>query len=94
MGSAASKTRTAILDAAERVMLAEGYAAVTSRSVAGEAGVHAGNVHYYFPSMDDLFIAVLDRGADRNMARMADALASPRPLAALWRLISDAPACA
>jgi len=89
VGSATSKTRVAILDAAERIMLEDGYAAVSSRSVGARAGIHAGNVHYYFPTLDDLFIAVLDRGAERSMERMAAALASPRPLKALWGLSSD-----
>lgn len=70
-------------------MVADGYAAVTSRSVAERAGIHAGNVHYYFPTLDDLFIAVLLRGADRSMERMAGALASPQPLKALWGMSSD-----
>jgi AcrR family transcriptional regulator len=88
-GSPTSKTGLAILDAAEQVMAEEGYSAVTSRSVAARAGMHAGNVHYYFPTMDDLFIALLDRGADKSTERMAAALSSPQPLLALWRLSSD-----
>lgn len=89
LGSPTSKTGLAILDAAEQVMVEEGYSAVTSRSVAARAGMHAGNVHYYFPTMDDLFIALLDRGADKSMERMAAALSSPQPLLALWTLSSD-----
>jgi AcrR family transcriptional regulator len=88
-GSATSKTRETILDAAEQVMVEEGYAAVTSRSVAVRAGIHAGNLHYYFPTLDDLFVALLTRGADKNLERMATAIASPHPLKALWRLSSD-----
>lgn len=89
LGSPDSKTGRAILEAAEQVMVEEGHGAVTSRSVAARAGIHAGNVHYYFPTIDDLFIGLLDRGAERSMARMADALASPRPLAAFWQQVSD-----
>jgi len=70
-------------------MLDEGYAAVTSRSVAARAGIHASNVHYYFPALDDLFVAMLERGADKNTERMAAALVSPTPLKALWRLSAD-----
>lgn len=70
-------------------MVDEGYSAVTSRSVAALAGIHAGNLHYYFPTMDDLFIALLDRGADKNMERLAAALSSAQPLQALWKLSSD-----
>jgi len=70
-------------------MAEEGYAAVTSRSVAARAGIPAGLVHYYFPTVDDLFVAIVNRGADINLRRMARALASPEPLVALWRLSSD-----
>lgn len=90
-GAAPSKTRSAILDAAEKILVEEGYAAVTSRSVAAVVGIHAGNVHYYFPTLDDLFVAVLTRGADKNMERMAGALASAQPLKALWRLNTNRP---
>jgi len=87
-GSADSKTRTSILEAAERILLEEGHGAVTSRAVAARAGIHAGNVHYYFPTLDDLFVALLDRGADRNLRRIGEALADAQPLKALWRLSS------
>ena len=75
-----------MLEAAERVLIDEGHAAVTSRRVAKELGIHAGNVHYYFPTVDDLFIALFDRGASRNVDRQADALGSDRPLAELWQV--------
>ena len=50
-------------------MLADGYAAVSSRSVAKEAGVTPALVHYYFPTLDDLFLAVLRRRAEQQLAR-------------------------
>jgi AcrR family transcriptional regulator len=46
-------------------------------------------VHYYFPTLDDLFVAVLRRRAERNVSRLAEALASPEPLRAWWELASD-----
>ena len=81
--------RTALLDAVERVMLSEGYAAVTSRRVAAEAGVNAGLVYYYFGPMDNLFVEVFRRSAARMLGRQAEALASEQPLWALWDLIRD-----
>jgi AcrR family transcriptional regulator len=69
-------------------MLEEGYAAATSRRVAAKAGVRPALVHYYFPSMDDLFLAVLRAGAEANLARQRQALAEAEPLHALWRLNS------
>lgn len=81
--------RTALLDAVERLMLAEGYAAVTSRRVAAEADVNPGLVYYYFGPMDNLFIEVFRRSAARMLGRQAEALASDQPLWALWDLIRE-----
>ncbi len=70
-------------------MLSEGYAAVTSRRVAGQARVNAGLVYYYFGPMDNLFVEVFRRSAARMLGRQAEALVSDQPLWALWDLIRD-----
>jgi AcrR family transcriptional regulator len=88
--AATAEKRLRILDAAEEIMLKDGYAAVSSRSVATAVGIQAPLVHYYFPTLDDLFVEVLQRRAGRNVERMAEALASPEPLRAWWALASDA----
>ena len=89
LGAPDSKTRALLLDAAERLMLEEGYAAVTSRRVAGEAGLKPQLVHYYFRTMDDLFLAVYRRRAEQNLEQTARSLASSESLRALWDLGSD-----
>jgi AcrR family transcriptional regulator len=81
-----SATRRALIHATAQVMLEEGYAAASSRRVAAKAGVKPALVHYYFPSMDDLFLAVLREGAEANLARQREALADTEPLQALWKL--------
>jgi AcrR family transcriptional regulator len=81
-----SATRTALMEAAEQLMLEEGYAAVTSRRVAAGAGVNAGLVYYYFGTMDELFIAVFRRRAEWMLQRQAEALRSEHPLRALWEV--------
>jgi AcrR family transcriptional regulator len=78
--------RRRILDAAESIMLQDGYAAVTSRRVEADTGL---KVHYHFGTIDDLFVAVVNRRGEINLALMADALASTEPLRAWWRLASD-----
>lgn len=88
-GAEDSRTRIALLDAAEALMLEEGYAAVSSRRAAARAGLNAGLVYYYFGTMDGLFIAVFRRRAERTLARQAEALASEQPLWALWDLLRD-----
>jgi len=67
----------------------EGYAAATSRRVAARAGVRPALVHYYFPTMDDLFLAVLRRGAEANRERQRKALGSGQPLRALWEISTE-----
>jgi TetR/AcrR family transcriptional regulator len=89
MGAESSKTRAQLIDAAELLLLEEGYPAVTSRRVAARAGLKPQLVHYYFRTMDDLFLEVFRRGAEKNLERQARALASPKPLWALWDFASD-----
>jgi AcrR family transcriptional regulator len=75
-----------LLDAAQRLMLQEGYAAVSSRRVAAEAGVNVALVYYYFANMDELFIALFRRGADASLESQAKLLSSAQPLWGLWDL--------
>jgi AcrR family transcriptional regulator len=91
IGAEDSATRARLLDVAQQLLLDEGYAAVTSRRVAREAGLTPAIVHYYFRTMDDLFVAVFRRGAERNLARHTEALRSD-PLRVLWALAGDATA--
>jgi len=72
------------LEATAKLMREEGYAAVSSRRVAKEAGVTGALVHYYFPTLDDLFLELFRVGAERNLARHEKLLASDHPLTALW----------
>jgi AcrR family transcriptional regulator len=89
IGSQDSKTRAQLLDAAERLMLEEGYASVTSRRLAAKAGLKPQLVHYYFRTMDDLFLEVFRRRADANLARFERAIAEDGSLRNLWRLNAD-----
>jgi AcrR family transcriptional regulator len=89
IGAESSETRAALLDAAERLLIREGYAAVTSRRVAAEAELKPQLVHYYFRTMEDLFLAVFRRRADQATVRHEEALASPQPLRAMWAFSSE-----
>jgi len=84
--AATVEKRARILDAAEQIMLKDGYAAVTSRRVETEAGI---KLHYHFGSVDDLFVAVFRRRAERSVERLREALTSEQPLRAWWQLASD-----
>lgn len=89
IGAKDSKTRARLLDAAEALLLAEGYAAVTSRRVAARAELKPQLVHYYFRTMDDLFIEVFRRRAEQDLPRFEQAIAEDGSLRNLWRLNAD-----
>jgi AcrR family transcriptional regulator len=89
IGAPDSKTRSQLVDAAERLLAEEGYAAVTSRRVAAKAGLKPQLVHYYFRTMDDLFLEVFRRRAEADLARFERAIAADGSLRNLWRLNAD-----
>lgn len=70
-------------------MLEEGYAAVTARRVAVEAGIKHPLVHYYFPTTDDLFLALYRRTVEQVMQLLDETLQAPQPLHALWKFTAD-----
>jgi AcrR family transcriptional regulator len=75
----------ALLDAAERLLIQQGYAAITTRKLAEEAGVNHGLVHYYFGSMEELMVQVLERFTARLIERQRSMYASDRPFLEKWR---------
>ncbi|GGV42593.1 TetR family transcriptional regulator [Actinomadura cremea] len=84
MGTENSKTRFLLMDIVERLMLEEGYAAVGIRRVAREADVTPALVHYYFRTLDDLFLAVIRRRSEQELQAQTRALDSDRLLHSLW----------
>jgi len=89
IGTRNSKTRARLVDAAEELLLEEGYAAVTSRRVSARAGLKPQLVHYYFRSMEELFIEVFRRRADEQLARAQRLLTASPTLRAIWELNAD-----
>src|SRR6202035_538671 len=94
IGAADSKTRAQLLDAAEQLLLEEGYAAVTSRRGGAKAGLKPQLVHYYFRTMDDLFLEVFRRRADESLAHFERTVAADNSLRTLWRVNADPPGAA
>lgn len=86
VGAKTSKTRDLLLDCVERLMLEKGYAGVSYRAVAARAEVTPGLVQYYFPTLDDLYVAVIRRRGEENLARLTESLQtrSDEPLRVLW----------
>lgn len=84
-----AKNRTLLLDAAEELMLEKGYAAVTSRRIADKAGLKSQLVHYYFRTMDELFLAMFRRRAEEGLKHQRELLDSERPLRGLWEFNTE-----
>src|SRR6188472_2594648 len=91
VGAVTSKTRDLLLDSIERLMSDTGYPGVTYRAVAAKAGVTPGLVQYYFPTLDDLFLAAIRRRSKQNLERLAEALRTnaDQPLRVLWKYSRD-----
>ena len=66
------KSRELVLDAAERVMAAEGFEAATINRIVDEAGVPLSSVYHYYGSKDGVLLAVMRRGAERYFADVPD----------------------
>ena len=75
----------ALLDAAERLLVEQGYGAVTTRNLAERAGVNHGLVHYYFGSMEEVMVQVLERFTARLIERQRAMYASERSFLDKWR---------
>ncbi len=89
-----TRSRTAILDAAERLFADKGYDATSLSEVGARAGVSRATPGYFFGSKSDLYQAVLDRcfAEVRDAVRVgrARALASSQsPDAILAGAVSD-----
>jgi AcrR family transcriptional regulator len=83
---ARQQTEEAFLDAAERLLVSVGYAGITTRAVAEEAGANHGLVHYYFGSMENLLARVLERFTERTIERQRTMYTAPDvPFIEKWR---------
>jgi len=74
--------RDAILRAAYTIAARERLGGVTARAVAAEAGVSSGLVFFYFESIDNLLVALLDWLLERTIARAQPAQSASDALAA------------
>jgi AcrR family transcriptional regulator len=83
--AARSAAEEALLDAAERLLVDIGYARITTRRVAEEAGVNHGLVHYYFGSNENLLVRALERFTERLIERQRELYAADLPFIEKWR---------
>lgn len=87
MVSTTQTTRSAILEAARRQLLAEGYAGMSTRKVAEAAGVALSQLHYHFGSKQRLILTLLEEENQRRLDRQTRMYAQDLPL---WRRYEQA----
>jgi AcrR family transcriptional regulator len=86
----AESIRRAILDAALELFVTNGYAQVSIRNIASKVSYSPGAIYSYFPSKDDIFLALAEEGfrklgaAQLAMPATTDALGDLADTA--WRL--------
>jgi AcrR family transcriptional regulator len=75
----------AFLDAAERLLVREGAAGISTRALATESGQNHGLVHYYFGSVDELLLQTLERFTGRVLDRQRAMYDTDAPFIEKWR---------
>jgi AcrR family transcriptional regulator len=83
------KTRAAILDAAKRALLEGGYAGMSTRRIAVEAGVPLSQIHYHFGSKQGLILELLEDENRRLLERQKGMYSADMPLWKQWEQACD-----
>jgi len=78
------ETKAKILDAAFRRLSSDGYAALSIREIARDAGVNHALINYHFRIKDQLVIALLDHANQRLLDRQSRMYAAPGGFAEKW----------
>ncbi|HYF15144.1 MAG TPA: TetR/AcrR family transcriptional regulator [Phycisphaerales bacterium] len=88
----APRRREQLLDVASELFAREGYARATTAELAKAAGVTEPIIYRHFASKRDLFVALIERTAERTLAHWEQSLANATDVGdRLRRLIGDNP---
>jgi len=88
-GVESSEKRMVLIQCAEQLIIEEGHGAVTTRRLASKAGLKSQLVHYYFRTLDDVFIAVIRRRATKTLERMVAMVNPSASFEAEWNAHRD-----
>ena len=89
-GARGAETRARILAAARDLVARHGYAGTSIAMICREAGINASSLYWFFTGKEELFLTVVEEGADAFL----DAVAPPRngggdPVAAVSRRLEE-----
>jgi AcrR family transcriptional regulator len=76
--------RTALIEGAIRIIEQEGCSAVTAGRLAREVGLGRHIIHYYFGTIEELFIAVMRHEGDKIKKRYEETFTGENPLRLIW----------
>ena len=79
------ETVSAVLDAAESLLIEDGHRGVTTRRLAERAAVNHGLIHYYFGSIEEVLLQTLERFTARLTVRQRDLYTAEIPFVEKWR---------
>ena len=85
-GAENSETRTQLVQLAVQILREEGAAAVTAGRLAEQIGLRRHIVHYYFGTIDELFVAVIREEGERTEDWLKAAISTRDPLNLLWEI--------
>jgi len=83
--------RQIILDIATRIFAHYGYGKTSLDDIATEAGVAKGTIYYYFPSKEDLFMAVVEIQAEAFVSELHDTIRATKSFEAKLRTLIQLP---
>lgn len=89
-GIESSETRAKLLRSAVQILRDEGASAVTARRLAEQFGLGRHIVHYYFGTIDELFVAVMREEGALTQEILARAAETGDALDLLWANMRDA----
>lgn len=84
-----SETKALILQAAKSALVETGYAGLSTRKIADQAGVPLSQIHYHFGSRHNLVLALLTHENEKLLARQAATFESEMPLWKQWEQACD-----
>ncbi len=73
--------RQQILDAATACFARQGYRATSMEDIVRESGLSVGAIYTYFPSKEDLFLALADQRMEQTVAYLTELFSRPGPMA-------------
>lgn len=82
-------TRDALLDAVATCIRTHGYAGLSTRKVAEQAGMPLSQIHYHFGSKKNLVLALLKQNSERLLERQRAMYAEELPMWRHWEKACD-----